>query len=129
MNYFENSFLNKSMKKSIVILFTLSVLFLSGCWNPSVSEVPITAPWDKMNLPVRENTRVWASDDKKLKVVHKAGMPEVAKAYLAAFEKEGWKITKQDIGNRYTYEFEKGGQKLSLEIYEFENTGVIIEKK
>lgn len=129
MNYFENSFLNKSMKKSIVVLFTLSVLFLSGCWNPSVSEVPITAPWDKMNLPVKTDARVWASDDKKLKVVHKAAIQDVAKSYLEALEKDGWKKTKQDIGSRYVYEFEKGGQKILLDVYEFENTGVIIEKK
>lgn len=104
-------------------------MFFTACWNPSVKEVQITAPWDKMNLPVKQDARVWASDDKKLKVVHKAAMQNVAENYLAAFEKDGWKKTKQEIGSRYVYEFEKSGQKISLEVYEFENTGVIIEKK
>lgn len=117
------------MKKTITIFTIFITIFMAGCWNPSVSEVPITAPWDKMNLPVKDNARVWASDDKKLKVVHKAAIHIVAESYLTAFEKDGWKKTKQEISERYVYEFEKSGQKISLEVYEFENTGVIIEKK
>lgn len=40
--------------------------------------------------------------------------------HLAAFEKDGWKIIKQDVGNRYAYEFEKSDQKLRVEMYKFE---------
>jgi Holliday junction resolvase RusA-like endonuclease len=119
------------MKKTVTLfIFGLVIVsFITACWNPSVKETAITAPWDKMNLPVKQDARVWASDDKKLKVVHKAAIQDVAKAYLDALEKDGWKKTKQDIGSRYVYEFEKDGQKISLDVYEFENTGVIIEKK
>ena len=115
-----------------LILTAIVALFFTACgWNPSVAEVPITAPWDKMNLPVKEDARVWASDAQTLKVVHKADRREVAKNYLDALEKDGWKLTAQpdvrDTGS--TFNFEKGGQKIEVEVYDFENTGVIIEKK
>ena len=80
------------MKKplAVLVLAATVALCLTACsWNPSVAEVPITAPWDKMNLPVKEDARVWASDDKTLKVVHKAARREVAQNYLNALEKDG----------------------------------------
>lgn len=120
------------MKKTIttLILTTLTALFLTSCgWNPSVTAVSITAPWDKMNLPVKENARVWASTDKQFKAVHKAGRAEVGKAYLDALTKDGWKMTKQDMGTLDYFDFEKGADKIRLEVYDFENTGVIIDKK
>lgn len=57
------------MKKIFALLICTAAvaLLLTACWRPSVAEVPITAPWDKMNLPLKENARVWASDDKMLK--------------------------------------------------------------
>lgn len=122
------------MKKRLALsIFTAAAaLFVTACgWNPSVAEVPLTAPWDKMSLPVKQDARVWASDDKTLKVVHKAERSEVAKSYLGALEKDGWKLTGQpDVGeHNITFNFEKGGQKIEVEVYDFENTGVIIEKK
>jgi hypothetical protein len=33
------------------------------------------------------------------------------------------------MGQMDDFDFEKGGEKISLEVYDFENTGVIIEKK
>ena len=120
----------KKMLSAFVITAAMA-LTLTACWNPSVTEVPLTAPWDKMNLPVKEDARVWASDDKTLKVAHKAERREVAKSYLDALEKDGWKLTSQpDVGeHNITFNFEKGGQKIEVEVYDFENTGVIIERK
>ena len=122
------------MKKNLVVLIlaaTVALFFTACSWNPSVAEVPITAPWDKMNLPVKEDARVWASDDKTLKVVHKAARRVVAQSYLNAFEKDGWKLTDQPDVREHgiTFNFEKGGQKIGVDVYDFENTGVIIEKK
>ncbi len=121
------------MKKllSIFIFPAMIALSLTACWNPSVAEVPITAPWDRMNLPIEDDARVWASDDKTLKVVHKAARRDVAKAYLDALEKDGWKLTAQPAVREdgTTFNFEKSGQKIEVDVYEFENTGVIIEKK
>jgi hypothetical protein len=116
---------------SVFIIAAALALSLSACWSPSVAEVPITAPWDKMNLPVKEDARVWASDDKTLKVVHKAARREVAQNYLDALEKDGWKLTDQpDVRESgVTFKFEKSGQKIEVDVYDFENTGVIIEKK
>lgn len=122
------------MKRTAAVFMLAATLALSlaACgWNPSVAEVPITAPWDKMNLPVKENARVWASDDKTLKVVHKAGRTEVAKSYSDALEKDGWKLTAQpDVQeHNITSKYQKSGQNIEVEVYDFENTGVIIEKK
>jgi len=117
---------------SVLMLTAVVALFFTACgWNPSVPEVPITAPWDKMNLPVKEDARVWASDDKTLKVVHKDDRREVAQSYLDALEKDGWKQTTQPEvrDTAMTFNFEKGGQKIEVEVYDFENTGVIIQKK
>lgn len=119
-------------RMSAVLILTATVaLLLTACWSPSVAEVPITAPWDKMNLPVKTDARVWASDDKTLKVAHKAARREVAQSYLDALEKDGWKLTDQPDVREHgmTFKFEKGGQKIEVEVYDFENTGVIIEKK
>src|SRR5688572_1148055 len=117
---------------AMLILTAALALGLTACgWNPSVAEVPLTAPWDKMNLPVKADARVWASDDKTLKVVHKAARREVAQQYLDALEKDGWKLTAQpDVRDHgMTFDFEKGGQRIEVEVYDFENTGVIIQKK
>jgi hypothetical protein len=120
-------------KTSAVLMLTAAVaLCLTACgWNPSVAEVQITAPWDKMHLPVQEAARVWASDDKILKVAHKAARREVALSYLNAFEKDGWKMTTLPDVREHgtTFNFEKGGQNIEVDVYDFENTGVIIEKK
>jgi hypothetical protein len=121
------------MKKALFVFICVAIvgLFLTACWRPSVAEVPITAPWDKMNLPLKENARVWASDDKILKVVHKAARREVAQNYFDALEKDGWKLTEQPNTSEHMviYNFIKNGQKIEVEVYDFENTGVIIEKK
>ena len=120
------------MKKIVSVFITATIaLSLTACWNPSVAEVPLTAPWDKMNLPINDNARVWASDDKILKVAHKDARREVAQNYLNALEKDGWKLTAQpDVRDHgITFNFEKSGQRIEVEVYDFENTGVIIEKK
>jgi hypothetical protein len=121
------------MKRTLSILISAAIIALSltACWNPSVKEVPITAPWDKMNLPIKDNARVWGSDDKELKVVHKASRAEVAKSYFAALEKDGWKFTANPVMDESMIinEYEKGGQQIRIDVYDFENTGVIIRKK
>jgi hypothetical protein len=104
-------------------------MLLTACWNPSVKEVPITAPWDKMNLPVKADARVYKSTDKELKVAHKASKNEVAKAYLEALEKDGWKFMGKPAADVVIWDFEKNTQRMSLNVYDFENTGVILEIK
>jgi hypothetical protein len=82
-----------------------------------------------MNLPVEKDAVVWASTPTQFKAVHKAGRAEVGKAYLDALDKAGWKLTKTDKNSMDYFYFEKGGEKLVLNVYDFENTGVIIDKK
>lgn len=118
------------MQKIILTFVVAALLSLSACgWKPSAQPVAITEPWASMNLPVKENAVVWASTDKQFKAVHKEGRAEIGKAYLAALAKAGWKMTKQDMSSQDYFDFEKGGEKIVLEVYDFENTGVIIDKK
>ena len=122
--------------KKITLTFMLAALFavvLAACgWKPSVTAVPLTAPWDKMNLPVKENAVVWASTPTEFKAVHKEDKKTILKNYTDALKSGGWTLEKFDdktIPDRYTVDMSKGADKIEVEIYDFENTGVIIEKK
>lgn len=119
------------MKPSLLLgVLGVTLLGLSSCkWKPEVTAVPITEPWAAMGLPVKENAVVWGSTPTQFKAVHKDGRPLVSSAYAVALMKAGWVQTKKDLGALDYYDFEKGGEKLQLELYDFHNTGVIIEKK
>lgn len=113
--------------KKLTLVILLASLFVFACgWNPSVTAVPITAPWDSMNLPVKEDARVWSSNPTELKVVHKAGKAEVLAAYEKAITAAGWRSSGADAGTVY---FKKDGKTLEAEFYDFENTGVILTLK
>ena len=121
------------MNKYLFVLLKIIVLAvcLSACgWKPEVSAVPITAPWNAMNLPVKENAVVWASSDKIFKAVHKDDQKTVLKNYTEALKAQGWEVAKFDNPTeRYVVEMKKGAEQIEMEIYDFHNTGVIIEKK
>ena len=118
------------MKSVLLSLIIFAVLSLSACgWKPSVTAVPLTAPWTSMNLPVEKDAVVWASTPTEFKAVHKAGRSEVGLKYLEALTKNGWTITKRDTGSMDFFYLEKGGEKIRLNVYDFENTGVIIDTK
>jgi len=111
---------------------TIIALFLVACgWNPKVAAVPITAPWDKMNLPVKENAVVWGSTDKEFKAIHKDDKKTVMGKYVDALKSQGWTMTRFDDKQASTYYFEmaKGADKIQIQIYDFKNTGVIIKKQ
>lgn len=115
----------------LAIILAFCSLFLAGCaWKPEVAAVPITAPWSEMKLPVTENAVVWASEEGLFKAVHKDDKKTVMEAYIEALKAQGWTLANFDnsSADRYTAEMEKDGEKLSLEFYDFDNTGVIIEK-
>ncbi len=82
-----------------------------------------------MDLPVKEDAVVWGSNATQFKAVHKDGRPLVSSAYILALTKAGWTQTKKDMGSIDYYDFEKGGEKLQMQLYDFHNTGVIIDKK
>ena len=122
------------MKKIIVTnlgIALLAILIIACGWKPEVTAVPITAPWAAMNLPVKENAVVWGSTDKELKVVHKDDQKTVTKNYTDALKSQGWTLGKfdTDASGAFNAEMEKGTEKISLRFYDFNNTGVIIEKK
>jgi len=121
--------------KKIFFAFTAAIVIVaafSACgWSPSVTAVPITSPWDSMKLPVSQNAIVWASSATELKVAHKDDKSTVMDAYKKALEAAGWKMAKLDVSseNIKFITFEKDGQTMEAEFYDFENTGVILEIK
>jgi hypothetical protein len=116
----------KTALLSIAFLFVTIVASACG-WDPQVTAVPITAPWDSMNLPVKEDARVWSSKPNELKVAHKARKAEVLAAYEKALLGNGWKPNGALGGG--TVVFQKDGKTMEAEFYDFENTGVILTLK
>lgn len=122
------------MTKRILTLACVIIVGLSllACgWKPKVAAVPITPPWDKMNLPVKEDAVVWGSTPTEFKAVHKDDRKTVMGKYVEALKSQGWILTKFDDkqANSYYVDMAKGADKIQLEIYDFENTGVIIKKQ
>lgn len=121
------------MKKNLFLAITISLLsfYLISCgWKPEVTAVPLTAPWSALNLPVKENAVVWKSDPNEFRAVHKDDKKTVTKNYTDALKAQGWQVGKFDqVGDRYYVEMSKGSEKLNLEFYDFNTTGVLIEKK
>lgn len=112
-----------------VLTFVISLSFACSS-GPSVTAVSITAPWDSMNLPVKEKARVWGSTPTELKVVHQDDKPIVLAAYQSALMSNGWKpISAKPEATSATVDFQKDGKALELYIYDFEKTGVILKMK
>ena len=121
------------MKKNLTVFLGILILsiFLTACgWKPEVTAVPLTAPWNSMNLPVKENAVVWESTDNTFKAVHKEDQKTILKNYTEALKAQGWELVKFDNPTeRYIVDMKKGADNIEMEIYDFHNTGVIIEKK
>lgn len=107
------------------------VIFAPACgWNPKVSAVQMTAPWTQFNLPVKENAVVWKSEPNEFRAVHKDDKKTVTRNYTDALKAQGWTVGKfEEVGDRWYLDMNKGTEKLNLEFYDFDNTGVLIEKK
>ena len=120
------------MRTTILISIFALALGLTACgWNPDVTATPITEPWASMGLPVKENAVVWGSTDKQFKAVHKEDRKTVTTKYVEALKAKGWAmdaIDESSATNTFV-EMSKGADKLKLDIYNFRNTGVIIDKK
>jgi len=84
-----------------------------------------------MNLPVKENAVVWKSLPNEFRAVHKDDKQTVMKNYTEALKAQGFALGKfdKDSSEAYTAEFTKGADKYSMRVYDFDNTGVGIEKK
>ena len=118
------------MKIKLISVLTACVLTLAGCgWKPPCPPTELTEPWSKMNLPVQEDAAVCLSSADKFQAAHKGAREEVSKMYLDALDKGGWKMTRRDLGATYYFDFERGSDKIALEIYDWQKTGVIIRKR
>jgi len=124
------------MKKTIASLtcVTMIALFLAACsdWKGKLVAVPITAPWDKMNLPVKEDAVVWGSTAKEFKAYHKEGGKIVGKKYVEALTSQGWVLSKFDdkVADTFTIDMTKGSDKLRIEMFENDkHTSVVITQQ
>lgn len=121
----------KTLKRylSIMVLLFISTC-LSACgWNPEVTAVPLTAPWTTMNLPVKENAVIWKSEPNEFRAAHKDDKRTVMKSYTDALKSQGWELADfKESGNRFIVDMKKGAENISLEFYDFTNTGVVIKK-
>ena len=121
------------MKKNLVAIAIVSILatcFAACGWKPEVAAVPLTAPWNALNLPVKENAVVWKSEPAEFRAVHKDDKKAVMKSYTDALKAQGWEPSDfKEVGDRFYVDMTKGAETLGLEFYDFDNTGVLIEKK
>ncbi len=120
------------MKINLNLLLVLAacVIGFAACgWKSPCPPTTITAPWEKMNLPVQQDAAVCVSSPDKFQAAHKGEREEVTKMYFDAFEKGGWKMTRRDLGSTYHFDFDRGSDKITLEIYDWQKTGVIIRKR
>lgn len=100
------------MKKTLVIFGSvlLCALIISGCRK----SVEVTAPWNTMNLPIRENAVVTQSDDKILGVTHKGTIKEIMPKYVEALQAQGWAKSVDD-GKEENYRvMEKGDMQITI---------------
>jgi hypothetical protein len=100
--------------------------------KPSVTAVPITAPWDKMNLPVKENAVVWESNDKIFKAVHNDDKMAVMTKYIDSLKGQGWEqISFDNISGDFYSKMQKDDLKIEIQAYNYKDggVGVIIDKK
>ena len=122
------------MKKHIFYLListALAVSFVACGWKPEVAAVPITGPWSTMSLPIKENAVIWASTPIQFKAVHKEDKKTILGKYTEALKSQGWTLEKFDdksSANIIFVDLSKGSEKLQLQIYDFQGTGVIIDK-
>lgn len=121
------------MKRTVAI-FTCAALIavcLTACGSKSkVTPVPITAPWSTMNLPLKDAV-VWGSTAQEFKAVHPEDKKTVAGKYVDALKAQGWTLSKFDDKSRtdtINIDMAKGADKIQMEFYDFEKTGVIIKK-
>lgn len=119
----------KRIKNRILSLLLVSV-FLAACgWKPEVAAVPLTAPWTTMNLPIKENAVVWKSEPAEFRAAHKEDKKTVMKNYTDTLKTQGWQPSDfKESGDRYFVEMSKDAEKIKLEFYDFDNTGVVIKK-
>ena len=115
---------------SILLLSVILSCFSACGWNPKVTAVPLTAPWTAMNLPIKENAVVWKSEPNEFRAVHKDDKKAVMKSYTDTLKTQGWEPSDfKEVGDRFYVDMSKGRETLGLEFYDFNNTGVLIEKK
>jgi hypothetical protein len=117
-------------KLNFIVAVTACVIGLTACgWKPPCPPTKITEPWTKMNLPLPQDSAVCTSSADKFQADYKAGREEVTKMYLDALEKGGWKTTRRDLGDMYYFDFDKGSDKITLQIYDWQKTGVLIKRR
>ena len=120
--------------KNILTMISFAMLIaisITACgWKPDVTPVAITTPWSTMNLPIKENAVIWVSTPTQFKAVHKEDKKTILGRYADALKAAGWTLSKFDdkSANTMFMDMEKGSEKIAVQIYDFQGTGVIIDK-
>lgn len=111
-------------------LFTIAAVCMAfACGRSSLKEVPITDPWQSMELPMDYNAKVWASDAQQIKLMYAGSREKIIKAYTENFEAHGWVITnRKTMANQSNISFAKSNVVLEVEVYDLEQTGVTIRR-
>jgi hypothetical protein len=116
----------KIMKKLFLIAGFCVAL---ACGREPLKEVPITEPWQSMELPMENNAKVWASDALQIKLTYSGSREKIVKIYTERFEAHGWVITsRKATPNQCNISFAKANVVLEVEVYDFEQTGVTIRR-
>ena len=117
-------------RQTIILLAATCSLLLSACtWKPPCPVATITEPWERMNLPINKDAAVCLSTATKFQAAHKADRETVTKMYLGSLKNNGWKMTAQDLSATYHFDFERGTESITLEVYEWQKTGVLLKKR
>ena len=66
----------------------------------------------------------------EFRAVHKEDKRTIMRNYTNALRAQGWKLSKFDeSGDRFYLDMKKGAEEIHLEFYDFDNTGVVMEKR
>jgi hypothetical protein len=118
------------VRQILILLAATFLLLVSACtWKPPCPIATITEPWERMNLPINKDAAICLSTATKFQAAHKADRETVTKMYLDSLLNNGWKLTARDLSATYHFDFERGTESITLEVYEWQKTGVLLKKR
>ena len=107
----------------------LMIGFLAGCKSHPCEAVEVHADWSDLELPLGENGVVCQSDEAGNMVHYSEGSQEEWLAtYGAAMMLAGWKKDPKVKGNESNLYFVKGKKRVNVNVYDYEGTGLTINK-
>ena len=109
-------FMRIDLIKRNVLALAITILFafaFVGCSGSNLTVVPITAPWDKMALPIGQKDIVHKSSETELGVVAYDPPAGLFERYIKAIEASGWERTSVGPSGDMV-NFKKDGKKMNF---------------